>query len=252
MTGAGFEDGWTDPRWCDASWAAALFAVDPVGTGVSLRALAGPVRARWLALLRGLLPAGPLRTIPLNVPDARLLGGLDLAATLQAGRPVAECGILAEADGGVVLLAMAERLPSGAAARIAAVIDQGTVMVARDSPVQRHAARVGVVALDEGMAEDERAPAALRDRLAFHVELSDIGARVIDGPLPGPAQVAAARRAVPGRGGAGRHVGPGAVVGAAGRVRGGGAGWARRGAGRGRGAGVPVGAGPACDRAAGG
>jgi len=197
MTGAGFEDGWTDPRWCDASWAAALFAVDPVGTGVSLRALAGPVRARWLALLRGLLPAGPLRTIPLNVPDARLLGGLDLAATLQAGRPVAERGILAEADGGVVLLAMAERLPPGAAARIAAVIDQGVVMVARDGPVQRHAARVGVVALDEGMAEDERAPAALRDRLAFHVELSDIGARVIDGPLPGPAQVAAARLLLP-------------------------------------------------------
>ncbi len=197
MTEAGFDDGWTDPRWCNANWAAALFAVDPVGTGISLRALAGPVRVRWLALLRGLLPAGPLRTIPLNVPDARLLGGLDLAATLQAGRPVAERGILAEANGGVVLLAMAERLSSGVAARIAAVIDQGVVSVARDGPVQLHAARVGVVAIDEGMAEEERAPAALRDRLAFHVELSDIGARVLDGPLPGPAAVAAARRLLP-------------------------------------------------------
>ncbi len=53
MTGGAGEAGWTDPRWQDASWAAALFAVDPVGTGVSLRALAGPVRVRWLALLRG-------------------------------------------------------------------------------------------------------------------------------------------------------------------------------------------------------
>ncbi len=197
MTGAAVEDVWTDPRWRDASWAAALFAVDPVNTGVALRALAGPVRARWLALLQVLLPPGPLRTIPLNIPDARLLGGLDLAATLEAGRPVAERGILAEADGGVVLLAMAERLPSGTAARIAAVIDQGAVTVARDGPVRRHPAHIGVVAVDEGMAEDERAPGALRDRLAFHVDLADIGARVEDGPLPGPAQVAAARLALP-------------------------------------------------------
>ena len=197
MTGADVEEGWTDLRWRDASWAAALFAVDPAGTGVVLQALAGPVRARWFTLLRDLLPHGPLRTIPLNIVDARLLGGLDLAATLQAGRPVAERGILAEADGGVVLLAMAERLPPGAAARIAAVIDQGVVTAARDGPLQHHPARIGVVAIDEGMADDERAPAALRDRLAFHVDLADIGARVVDGPLPGLAQVLAARVALP-------------------------------------------------------
>jgi len=191
------DDGWGDPRWHDACWAAALFAVDPVGTGVALRALAGPVRVRWLALLRGLLPDGSMRTVPLNIADARLLGGLDLAATLQAGRPVAERGILAEADGGVVLLAMAERLSPGAAARIAAVMDQGLVVVARDGPSQTYPAHIGVIAFDEGMAEDERTPAALRDRLAFAVDLADIGARVADGPLPGPAQVAAAQRLLP-------------------------------------------------------
>ncbi len=197
MTEADREEGWTDPRWCDASWAAALFAVDPAGTGVALRALTGPVRVRWLALLRALLPPGPLRTVPLNIPDARLLGGLDLAATLQAGRPVAERGILAEADGGVVVVAMAERVSPGTAARIAAVIDQGAVTVARDEPMRRHPARIGVIAIDEGMADDERAPPALRDRLAFHVDLANVGARVVDGPLPAAAQVAAARLALP-------------------------------------------------------
>jgi len=175
MTGGAGAVGWMDPRWHDASWAAALFAVDPVGTGVALRALAGTVRVRWLKLLRGLLPEGPVRTIPLNIPDARLLGGLDPAATLQAGRPIAERGILAEADGGVVLLAMAERLSPGTAARVAAVMDQGTVAVARDGPVQLHPARIGVVAIDEGMADDERSPAALRDRLAFAIDLADVG-----------------------------------------------------------------------------
>ena len=43
--------------WTDAATVAALFAVDPAGTGgVALRALAGPVRDRWLivAYLRAL------------------------------------------------------------------------------------------------------------------------------------------------------------------------------------------------------
>ena len=91
---------------------AALFAVDPVGFGgVVLRSGAGPARDRWLARLAQWLPAGtPWRRVPLHVNDDRLLGVLDLSATLQAGRPIAQRGLLAEADGGVVLLAMAERL----------------------------------------------------------------------------------------------------------------------------------------------
>ena len=77
--------------WDDAVLAAALFAIDPAGTGgVALRSLTGPVRDRWLALLREYLPEGaPLRRLPIHVTDGRLLGGLDLAATLRAGRPVA-------------------------------------------------------------------------------------------------------------------------------------------------------------------
>ena len=82
---------------------AALFAVDPRGTGgVCLRSLAHPLRAQWLALLRESLPAtAPLRRIPCGIPDDRLLGGLDLTATLRANRPVAERGVLAEANDGV-------------------------------------------------------------------------------------------------------------------------------------------------------
>ena len=37
----------------------------------------------------------PLQRLPLHAADDRLLGGLDLSATLQAGRPVAERGLLA-------------------------------------------------------------------------------------------------------------------------------------------------------------
>ncbi len=35
MTGALWEEGWTDAAWRDAGWTAALFAVDLAGTGVA-------------------------------------------------------------------------------------------------------------------------------------------------------------------------------------------------------------------------
>jgi magnesium chelatase subunit D len=152
---------------------AALLAVDPVGLGgVALRAPACAARDAWLATLRQLLPSStPLRRVPLNINDAGLLGGLDLGATLQAGRPIAQHGILTQADGGVVVLAMAERMSSATAARLGAVLDSGEVVVERDGFALRCAARLGVVALDEGADDDEQVPAALLDRLAFHVQL---------------------------------------------------------------------------------
>ncbi len=157
----------------DAATVAALLAVDPVGLGgVALRSAPGVERDEWLGLLKELLPPdAPFRRIPLNINDAALLGGLNLGATLHAGRPVAQQGVLAQSDGGVVLLAMAERLSVGTAARLAAVLDTHEVAIERDSLTVRRPARLGVVALDEGMADDEKLPAVLLDRLAFHVVL---------------------------------------------------------------------------------
>ena len=103
----------------DARLAAALLAVDPRGIGgVVLRAAPGPMRERWLAYFTTIFPGQPVpRRVAPSISDHRLLGGVDLVATLSAGRPVAERGLLAEADGGIVLVAMAERLPAGTAAR---------------------------------------------------------------------------------------------------------------------------------------
>jgi magnesium chelatase subunit D len=161
-----------DPA-AEAMQAALLLAVDPAGLGGALlRASPGPARDAWLARLRAGLPAGtPWRRLPLGVPDSRLLGGLDLAATLAAGRPVAERGVLAEADGGIVVAAMAERLESATAARIVAVMDRGEVSVQRDGLSAELPARLGLVALDEGITPEEAAPPALRARLAFLLDL---------------------------------------------------------------------------------
>jgi magnesium chelatase subunit D len=165
----------------EAARAAAVFAVDPGAVGgVALRAPAGPVRDRWIALVREGLPiAAPMRRVPLGVADGRLLGGLDLAATLRAGRPIAERGVLAECDGGVVVLAMAERLTAATAARIGATLDTGEVFAARDGVALRNSARLGVVALDEGMDADERPPAALLERMAVLLDLTGVGPREV-------------------------------------------------------------------------
>jgi magnesium chelatase subunit D len=174
----------------DAALAALLLAVDPVGLGGAvLRGAPGPARDAWLAVLRGAMPAqAPWRRLPLGVPDSRLLGGLDLSATLAAGRPVAERGVLAEAHGGVVVAAMAERIETATAARICAVMDAGEVSVQRDGLSGRQEARFGLVALDEGLTPEEAVPPALCARLAFRIELSGI--------IPAPATNADAARAL--------------------------------------------------------
>jgi magnesium chelatase subunit D len=169
------------PAWREASLAAAIFAVEPSATGVALRAKAGPARDAWLSLLKSLLPNEvPIRRAPLSIDDHALLGGLDLNATLAVGRPIASTGLLAEVDGGVLILAMAERLTSGAAVRIAAAMDSGEVFTARDGLVLRAPARFGVVALDEGESWNERPPGAMIDRLALHVDLSSVTHRDLD------------------------------------------------------------------------
>jgi magnesium chelatase subunit D len=153
-----------------------LLAIDPGLGGVALRAPPGEARTRWLALLA---QAGlPVRKMPAGIADPALLGGLDLPATLAAGRPVRSIGLLEAASGGVIVAAMAERMAAGTAARIAASLDSGGL---------------SLVALDEGAAPDEQAPAALLDRLAFHLDFAELSHRDTDElPLEG-AQIAAAR-----------------------------------------------------------
>ena len=116
----------------------------------------------------------------MHIDTDRLLGGLDLAATLRTGRSVAQRGLLAEADGGVVVLAMAERASESTVAHLAAALDSGELIVARNGIDERHAARFGVLALDEGADADEGPKESLLDRAAFHVELDGLSLRELD------------------------------------------------------------------------
>ena len=136
----------------DAEWALRIAAVDLAGIGgVRLRARAGPARDAWLGALRDALPEdAPWRRVPAHIGDERLLGGLDLAATLRDGHVVTQPGVLAQAHGGAVILAMAERCDAGVASRIAQVLDAGAIVVRQAGGVDMQPARIGVVALDEG------------------------------------------------------------------------------------------------------
>lgn len=156
-------------HWADAVAAATLLGIDPVGlAGAVVRAAPGPLREKWCALSAGLV-GGPVRRMPVAIEDDRLLGGLDLAATLKTGRPVAQSGLLAEVDGGVLVVAMAERQDAGALARLCVTLDLGRVNAAREGFVTERATRFTVIALDEGA--EERCAAALSERLAFEVGL---------------------------------------------------------------------------------
>lgn len=145
----------------DALIAARLCAADPGLGGIALRG-GGELRDAVIAALRSHLPPdAPLRRVPVHVDDDRLFGGLDLVATLAQGRAVQRAGLLVEAAGGVLVLAMADRLSDAVAGRIVAAMDGGGD------------GRCLVVALDDGDGPDECPPAALLERLAFRIDLHD-------------------------------------------------------------------------------
>ncbi len=63
-----------------------------------------------------------------------------------------------------------------------AALDDGVVVLQRDGLSSRLPARFGLVALDEGDA-DENPPASLLDRLAFHVDLTDVSMADVRDPV---------------------------------------------------------------------
>lgn len=183
--------------WADAVLAASLLAIDPVGLGgIRVRGRAGPVRDIWMDhLAASFSPAVPIRRITAGIADARLSGGLDVGLTLERGAPVVERGVLAAAHGGVVVLAMAERLGASSAGIVAAAMDSGHAQIERDGLSLRHPARFSLVALDEGI-DDECPPPALIDRLGLTIDIDSVALRDANAPRERDAHRSAALSAV--------------------------------------------------------
>ncbi len=138
----------------DAVLAARLFALAPaIFKGMVLRG-SSPAREALVAALGEHIA---LRRVPGHVDDERLLGGIDLAASLSAGKPVRQTGLIEEAAGGALIAGMAERMDAGIAGRLAQALDDGGT---------------ALVLLDDATEPEEVPPASLTERLAFICDLS--------------------------------------------------------------------------------
>ena len=144
----------------DAELALHLFIRNPSLLGGIVVRGDGPVRDEMLAFAKQEIgERGPVAKIPSNVDSDRLLGGLDLSATLAAGRGVMRAGLLEGAAGGIVIVPMAERVMAGVAAHIAQAMDGGDV---------------AAILLDDSCEPDETPPRVLTERMAFYCDVSDL------------------------------------------------------------------------------
>jgi len=160
-------------RWHDALKALWAFALDPVLLGgVWVRAPHGPVRDRWLAELTAV--GGPGVRIPTHVDDERLMGGLDLSASLRSGSTVAQSGLLNRAHGHWVVLPMAERQRAETLARLIQAQDRGEVHALHVGNQAAQACAFGVVALDESLDDEPPLSSALCERLSLWLDLRDL------------------------------------------------------------------------------
>ncbi|MBS0377489.1 MAG: magnesium chelatase subunit D [Proteobacteria bacterium] len=175
MSAAAHREAEGQQRWDDACRAAAVLALDPLGCGgASVRSGPGAVRRRWLSLLETLLaPEVPLRPVPLHASQASLVGGLDISRTLASGTRVVERGLLASEHTQVLVLSMAERWSDAAVIPITRALDTHEGLLERDGSSLRFRACIGVIALDEGLEDDERPPAALLERLGIQLRLPE-------------------------------------------------------------------------------
>ena len=161
--------------WFDAQTTAALLAIDPHGLGgICVKSQFGPIRDAWFAFLQNqIAPGAHFQKIPLQIQDEQLLGGLDLEATLQYGKPVYSTGLLAKSHGGFIVLPMAERISPHTVAHILQVVDRGEVrhpqQMAQFSPCA-----FSMIAFDEGIAPDESMHPRLAEHMAFEVRLDPL------------------------------------------------------------------------------
>jgi magnesium chelatase subunit D len=126
--------------------------------------------------MREALRDHPIKRVPCTVSESRLIGGIDLTATLASNTLQWEQGLVAQAHGGTLILNMAERTERRTVAHLASCLDQGEILVAREGLTRLNEATFGLVALDEGYQE-EQPEAALLERLGLHIELEGIGIR---------------------------------------------------------------------------
>jgi magnesium chelatase subunit D len=129
-----------------AKQALMLLAVDPELCGVVIPSAVGSGKSTLARAFSDILPEGtPFVELPLNVTEDRLIGGVDLEATLATGVRVVQHGVLSKAHGGVLYVDSLSLLDSSAVSHIMDAMSRGEVLVEREGLSEVHPARFMLV-----------------------------------------------------------------------------------------------------------
>ena len=122
-----------------AKQALMLLAVDPSLGGVVVPAAVGSGKSTLARAFADILPEDtPFVELPLNVTEDRLIGGVDLEATLAKGERVVQHGVLSSAHGGVLYVDSLSLLDSSAVSHIMDAMSRGAVLVEREGLSEVH------------------------------------------------------------------------------------------------------------------
>lgn len=156
-----------------------LAAVDPAIGGVLIHGAKGTAKSTIVRSLAALLPSGRLRTLALGATEDRLVGGLDLEATLTDGTPRFQPGLLAETDGGILYVDEVNLLDDHLVDLVLDAAASGVVTIEREGFSRTQSARfalVGTMNPEEGALRPQ-----LLDRFGLCVEVTgawDVDERV--------------------------------------------------------------------------
>ncbi|NDJ79232.1 MAG: magnesium chelatase subunit D family protein [Chloroflexi bacterium] len=165
----------------DMKRALILNAINPLVSGVLVRGEKGTAKSTTVRALSTLLPENqvPMVTLPLNVTEEMVIGGLDLEVALKSGQRHFRPGLLARANRGILYIDEVNLLDDHIVDIILDAAASGTNTVEREGISFSHPARfilVGTMNPEEGELRPH-----LLDRFGLCAEISgedDLEARI--------------------------------------------------------------------------
>ncbi|HSO75978.1 MAG TPA: ATP-binding protein, partial [Blastocatellia bacterium] len=122
-----------------------LLSIDPGLKGVLISGPAGSAKSLLARSFQTLTEDSPFVELPPNATEDHLLGGIDLEATLAAGKRRATPGALARADGGALYVDCVNLLDSASADNLASALEDGVVRLEREAISESFSARFVII-----------------------------------------------------------------------------------------------------------